>query len=918
MQTCEPESPHVAPGPTIPTYRPSSQSYKRTHYTISALAPRYQQCQSNEDDIRAHSSLRSSNGNSADGVHFLQAHTSLQGASQSTGAREMIKAGQKRLRLALRNKKGSDANSKTDNASHQLGMLQQEGYSSRTLPRRIDQKGSVGSTSISKSFSDLSFKSNSNAKRDVETMGRPWLEHPLERDTRSSNGSSQLSSLDLRDLASFVEAAVNFSPQSDDSIPPPYPASTGQPPNPALATTCAPERILRSDTSPISISGDPGSSINGDASRSKDELPASLQINVPSQSNTNGEHNRNQTSEQVNRREKSKKFARLSPPNSFADYKTASAPKSPVLKLFPDTTPPRVSSRGALHVPTARAPTPIRSFSPTSDSQRNATIAAVLESNGPGSNISSNSLPDIQEDVPGSPAEEQSTSMDPGRASDPRENSGPDVTQSTNPFSLPKDTIDAFPIPAPTRALPSVPQPAPLRINRSERSSLDQQAAQADPTRPGIEPAGLHNSVSKDSSQRNNNKYSYGRSSPHPNLLIGTRDPVFTQEAAAAKAPPAQCHRSSLGKTGRCREEKVRSLIMRDLAASRRPKSSSKNQITETQQSEAPKEQVSQLRRHDESRPPSQRQYQRKVSPGPSSAPPKSPPPPHPPRQPPSRRYCTSPSGQMGVTFENSVSALRPASNRHARVYRQSSVRSVESGNEKAVMDQDVHGQETPLPSSDDEGPDAEFYWNSSQRISGRCRRTKPAPLVIDEPASGGLPLKKHLSFSDVRPPTPPLNHRRRAPETTCLTHNSPHGQHYRSHDCHASESKSNTSLEGRVEHLERQNKILQAALFAALDVGVQQDLSSIFTSFSTTPTPPLTGSSVSSTTNIPTPDIPSEQPRRACHDILRYHPGSWAVKRDSFGSDYSAQTEELEEMIDEFDLDWISEHSSIMGKGSR
>jgi hypothetical protein len=59
----------------------------------------------------------------------------------------------------------------------------------------------------------------------VESIGQPWLEGTLERlNTRETEGI-RLSSLDLRDLTSLIEASLSES-QFEDVTPPPYQSST--------------------------------------------------------------------------------------------------------------------------------------------------------------------------------------------------------------------------------------------------------------------------------------------------------------------------------------------------------------------------------------------------------------------------------------------------------------------------------------------------------------------------------------------------------------------------------------------------------------------------------------------------------------------------------------------------------------------
>ncbi|KAL4870481.1 hypothetical protein BDV12DRAFT_58730 [Aspergillus spectabilis] len=910
-----------APGPTIPTYRPSSQSSKRT-YTMSALAPKYQEYLSMADDIHSTNKPKAqpSNENVTEIVRFLQTHSTTQGPSQSTGAKDMFKAGQRRLKLALRNKKGTESKTKGDDVSRQLAALQQQGSFPRSQYRRWGHKKSVASTaSSSKSVSDLSYQSNS--KRDVETIGRPWLENPIERrNAPGSKASSQVSSLDLRDLASFVEAHVNFS-SFDDSNLAPYEDPSEQHAKTAATATSAGERLLQSFVPPeIVRASTPNSELGHKSSR---ELPVSLRINGPTQLQISSENQKlgRQSSREL--QPNSASTATKPPSSSWStSSKGSSAPTTPILKLFPDTMSPRMSSKKALRIPPSRSPTPNRSLSPVPDSQSTTSLASVVEMDRRDARNSSSSLPKIQEDIPETCTREQPTyakhEQPSGVAAESLETEETQIRRLRHHSSLPPGAIDAFPIPAPARPLPIVPQPDSVESVGVRESLMIQQTASINSKRP--QPERLvsvppYINVSGPSSPENSMGSSRGRDSPFPRLMNGSVDP------ASIVPRPIQSRRGSLGKGTRSREDKVRSVIMRDLAASRHQKISSKDE-TETKSSEGKRANQLSLPNRGDSRL-AQRQYQRKISPGPSSPPPMSPPPSNPPRHTlQGRRYCTSPASTMAATIENFENLSRPSSNRNHRVYPRDGVKA-EVKPERESLEKDIDRPETPLPSSDDEGPVGDFYWNPPRKTQGRRRRGRPAPIVIDKPASDrGRSLKKHHATASREPPTPRI-HKRHNLEKTSHSHLSPNDhQTYDSQGYREPEPKPNPSLEGRIEHLERQNKILQAALLAALDVGVKQDLSSLLgasaVSLSTNATPPLTGRSFSSTTNTSTSEASSvEKDRHTRNEEGRYHPDSWAGSPDSFRRGHydseGAETRELEEMIDEFDLDWLSDRSSVM-----
>ncbi|KAL4997064.1 hypothetical protein BDV10DRAFT_195438 [Aspergillus recurvatus] len=888
---------------------------------MSALAPKYQQYLSMADDIQStDTKVRSDNENVREIVQFFQSHVPT--PAQSTGPKDMFKAGQRRLKLALRNKKGTDSKVKVEEASHQLAALQQQGSFPRSQYRKWGNKQSVASTaSSSKSATDLSYKSNS--KRDVEGIGRPWLEHPLEkRDEPGSKGSSQVSSLDLRDLASFVEAAVNFS-QADDSDPPPYQPLTEQYPKPTATAEPTTERMPQSDALSDSIVAAGGSGMEDTERKVSNELPIASRFDRSAQPWMPSERLSYETQPlelkpKRNGTVATKQFSSTSSTSS----KSSSAPTTPVLKLFPDVISPRTSSKQALRISTSRSSTPKHSLPSIQASQSTPTLPSVFESNDREFRTSCNSLPKIQEHVSDAHGTKQSSSAASER---PSANAGemlePGDSQAKHarrPSSLPPGAIDAFPIPAPVKPLPTVPEPNSRINNISEKTFSNQQAAQLNMSPPiaelpGSMPPGI--SISSPSSPADNDVASSGRDSPFPRLSRA-KEPVTTHNITEGPPVPIQPRCGSLGKAGRSREAKVRSLIIKDLARSRHLKSSSKGQIIDSQE-----DQSSQHRKSEESRSGALEQYQRMVSPGPSWPPPTSPPPSNPPRHTlQSRQYCTPPASAMAAAIESYEKLLSSTSNRKHHIYRKNSVRNVEmkakSSMEKKFPDQD----ETPLPSSDDEGPAGDFYWNPPRKTTGRRRRRRPAPIIVDKPVpERGRSIKKHLTTNSMGPATLQNYSRRSLGKTPQLHLSSYDHQTYDTHGYHGPEPKPNLSLEGRIEHLERQNKILQAALLAALDVGVKQDLSSLLgASVSSTTTPPLTGTSFSTITNTSTSEASSVgQDRRAQNGKVPYQPESWIASPDSFkkgnyDSD-GAETRDLEQMIDEFDLDWLSDRSSTM-----
>ncbi|RDW72649.1 uncharacterized protein DSM5745_07821 [Aspergillus mulundensis] len=897
-----------APSPTIPTYRPSSQSSKRT-YTLSALSPKYQQYLSMADDIHPLDRVQPDDENVTEIVHFLQTHVSP--PAQTNGPKDMIKAGQRRLRLALRNKKGADSKAKAEEASRQLAALQQQNNFRRSQYNKWGNKQSVGSSaSSSKSTTDLSYKSTS--KRDVEGIGRPWLDHPFHRrDEPGSKGSSHVSSLDLRDLASFVEAAVNFS-QSEDCEPPPY-----QPQYAAAASTI--ERMPHPNALPRSLAVASGPDVEDISRKTSDELFIAPRCNDSAQPSMSSERPNYETQPLGLKPKRSGPVApKLAPPPSS---RSSSAPTTPILKLFPDAATPRTSSRRDLRIPTSRSSTPKPPLPPVSTSQNTPLLPSVFESNNRELRNSSKSLPKIHEhasDAHGTKRPCPTASEQPSAIA--RERLDPadaEAKQARRPSSLPPGIMDAFPMPAPAKPLPTVPEPNSRLHGSSEQSALSKQKSKLDLSHhiaelPGSLPPGI--SISSPSSPDINNSASRGRDSPFPRI-VGTVD-ASTRETK----PPASPRRGSQGKAGRTREAKVRSLIMRDLAKSRHLKNLNKGQIDESQKEAG----SAQTRRNEDSQFKAQEQCQKMVLPGPSSPPLKAPQPSNPSRQViQNRRYCTPLATTMAAALESHENQRSSTSNRKHHVSRRSSALNLEAKSAREPVKQSILDQEeTPLPSSDDEGPAGDFYWNPPRKSTGR-RRRKPTPIIVDKPATErGRSMEKQQTTNSMSPTTL-HNYSRRGLAKKPQTHPSTKDhQTYERHNYHTPDPKPNSSLEGRVEHLERQNKILQAALLAALDVGVKQDLSSLLVATAASNvTPPLTGTSFSSGANTVSSEASSAgQERHPRNGKAPYQPESWiaspdSFKKDNYGSD-DVEAREIEQMIDEFDLDWLSDRSSILTRG--
>ncbi|PWY83531.1 hypothetical protein BO70DRAFT_428813 [Aspergillus heteromorphus CBS 117.55] len=905
----------VAPSPIVPTCRPSSQ-IPRSGYTAAAMSatPQPQPQPHTHDEMRSSESIDMRSDSVTDFVKFIEAPIPPNG---STGARDMIKAGQRRLRqLAQRPKKTTDPRVKAEEAARQLAALQEGGFLPSavhppvSLPRRSGHKKSLDSSrSSSRSISNLSFKSTS--RRDVEIIGQPWLTDPLEK-----KDSKQLSSVDLRQLTSLVESAVSLPPQLDDTSPPPY-----QPPTPAKD----PRRDMRHLTQPAApqdtvadITPGPDErhlaeekSISSADSQDQTELSERKEPSVLSSSENSSSEGKmpgqkNRLNPRPNASTKttelpiSTEAAKPLSSTSSASMQTSTSQPAPSLKLFPDTMPPRMSSKNAWRISNVRPLALNRPLPAAPDSKR-----ASIELNAERPKPADKPLPKEHSVARKAPESRHSTPMDTRKSgNDPMKGPVSEVfppkKSSRRPSSLPMGTIDAFPLPAPMRPLPSLPESTPA-ITICDRSAADKPA------------------------------------SPERLVLDGKNHPAAPVQAEPTTSDIASEPLVSFVRAGQSRAERVHALKMRDLSASRiylkdpeKPEEGGE-QVTQSEkysQETAPDRAQTIPPNHElESPTDGPRRYQRKVASEPPSPPPLSPPPSKPSRhlatQSIGRRYCSTPISSLTESVRDSDLFIQPLSETPSQEQWSSSTGSRDATAERASKEP-VNKSEMPIPSSDDDCTGGSTH-NRTQPTSGKRRRVKPEPLTLGEPSSRkGRTGKK---VSDYGFPLTPMD-----PRARMFDGASP--QSYRSHSTHNShDSRSSNhhhhqylhiiqSLEGRVAHLERHNKVLQAALLAALDVGMKENLESVLggsaTSLSTSSITPPTGRSFSSATNGSSLDGSVADDRKYARSRQQqppFRPTSWIAspessRRGSYDSDDSAHVRELEDMIEDFDFDWTSDKS--------
>ncbi|PLB49165.1 hypothetical protein P170DRAFT_176899 [Aspergillus steynii IBT 23096] len=889
----------VAPGPIVPTCRPSSQLSRRAYRSMSALSSGDPQRPETPDS-------RMRGENVPELVQLFQAqNSSPNGNIQASGARDFLKAGHRRLRqLAQRQKKPVDPKVKAEEASKQLLALQNAGFLPPPRPKRSEAKQSLDSTVSS---SNLSFKSSS--RRDVERIGQPWLDDPLEKmDTRGTK-DSQLSSIDIRDLTSLVEASVSFSHHEDGNFPPYQPMiesssiagdeythkqyDAGGPglqnkmlengelqkhETEAPPKTPSTEQAAGSDSKASSVAPDAGASDDSrqqsSTEQTRDSKPAECK-DAPVKSA------RNSTSSSVS---------------------TSSQTPAHTLKLFPDPMPPRVSSKGAWRISNGRPPNRPLPVTPENREIRPEDKPSTAKSGGDNQKLSSNNTPitkSYNNDSSGSSPDSLALphNLTELSAASPIHEKFPRPLTNRRPASLPLGAINAFPLPAPMRPLPSLPEPVPgIHAGRDKKKASGNRTSQT---------------KSNNSDPRSSGEIS-GTSSKetgvYPDALSGAKenkDPAAIMQNGASKTSPSKHSDSKeVVITGPSRAERVRALKMKDMSASRLYLKGGEKASKEDQSSKS-------SRSHTESsQPASGGSIDSRLSEANSLSPPLSPLLSKPLSFPVSKhisgkRSCSSPVYSSGSDKPTSL----PGSNRDSRVSRSSSAQSADVIHEDLPIGQSPPDRaESPLPSSEDECIGVSSHKDHQSRPHPSHRQTRPAPLSIGDHATQRARHSKKLLHESIGPSTPRT---RRSRGVEKLSPQSQFSQStFYSQDSRGSRHRAYAlNLEGRIAHLERQNTILQAALLAALDVGVKPNLEALLGGSSTS-SASGTGRTYSSTTNSSSVE---ELPRRSkTKEQSCYRQESWIAspgssRRDSYGSsDDSTNVRELEDMIEDFDFDWI------------
>lgn len=763
----------AAPSPIVPTARtrPPSKEKPLFFYDMPALARNLYSVANSEadskplrllgiisddvadghkkdDDVAADLIRRLQSQSPASASASASASTSslLTSTASGTGAREMFKAGHRRLRqLAQRQRKDIDSDARADEEARQLSALQREGLlpapavSDGGGPRRPRAKKESfdfpTTTAITPSCSNTSFQ-QSNSRRDVERIGQPWLGDPLERcmlDPLSSG--ERLSSLDLGDLASFMDTTTSLDSRLDDTKPQRSPA----------------QEI------PVEVASQHPATID-----SHEHAPQLLSETKPQAQTATSETPHSDLTEST---DKGKAHTNERAPRPSQN-----------LKLFPDSLPPRVSSKATWR--RSKCPPVSNGAQPAAAGSQHA-LPPLAEMPSPVLKQSDNKEP---RSAPASTGQFADTEEKP-------ENQDCDQKNPDRPSSLPMHAINSFPLPAPTRPLPALPESV---------SSTTAHTAKANPKKSGRaspSPLGFRAAV---------NPPPLRKGSPRSNSTELARPHPLVQHEPSSGSRVGDLV-AALDSTGAddSREENVR--------ASRCSGMSTHLQVT-SRSFEAPRPQEAPS--SNDSRETKRRSVEFNLHPVQKDAPPRSPSsassPPLFPSQPvrPSNWHPagrTLPSTQINPT---STPAPRPSS----QIRRSNSYREESRSEPKREL-----RSEYPIPSSDEEGIDLRTHNPGESHAQKKRRRTKPNRTSYhDSRLSHGSGIEK--------PAMDTLSPENASSSSSSSSHNfgssSPLSQYSQNAFHSHGNSHTLTTLKGRITQLERQNRILQAALLAALEVG--------------------------------------------------------------------------------------------------
>jgi hypothetical protein len=592
--------------------------------------------------------------------------------------------------------------------------------------------------------------------------------------------------------------------------------------------------------------------------------------------------------------------------------------------------PPRVSSKGAWRIPNNRVPGKDAPVPANTSGRQQIRAPASLKRKTDNLENSTKVSSECQGKSQRSYHSGKSSTTRPAKpcsepAMSPIHPEFPQLSNARRPASLPTGTIDSFPLPAPKRPLPSLPErPAALNTTRHRSTPVSKAATRINRNHSDAFPTTTSRNPLNAEDDRNTQ-------SALPRLKLAGKDTsAGGQGNSVEETPPYQP--DSFAKMEQKRAERARALKLRDVTASgidlRWSETSRSARNGDEINSPAPpksSEPGHELRTRDENIPRENVPIRKEPTSSAPLSPPLSPLPPPPPARaagelPFGRRYGGSPTEIMRASTESREPSL-PSSNRSSMLHRSNSMRSVSVIHELASEQNISNRAGSPLPSSDDECMDRGTFKYELLQASSGCRRTKVASR-----RSSDLCLNRHRGPNKSRIPdhvgllTPRRQRSRILEETSppSLDSPSPHHSPDPRHR-HDKAALALNSLEGRIEQLERQNRILQAALFAALDVGVKHNREALLGG-STTSLSASANSSGAERSSRSSTDRSSTLRGRAVVNGRQSHmkkslrrPESWIDSPgSSLRSDYQTDDSDsiigLEDMMEDLEVTWLSD----------
>ncbi|RJE24505.1 hypothetical protein PHISCL_03143 [Aspergillus sclerotialis] len=777
---------------------------------------------------------------------------------QNASASNIFKAGHRRLRqLTMRQKKDSDSKSKPDDSYRHLMSVQRGELPAVSKTKSSQLKGSFEPNLSHSRSLDTMF---TNSKSEVENIGQPWLEDTFERKDMEDQRAHRLSPLDLEEFTSMIKAAESSCTLGRDETPPSYEQSiqsrpsncSTQPPattenhNPAARSSGeSPYRsgFLDNDTAGTVQSGENGNSAQPSETTNVSSSHQQSEGNGHSRDDyfneitalpSEADHQHGSSAAEKSKQQSSENHGA----SGYAKRPSSSASiperTSQPLKLFPEPPPPRTSSRGMWKAQDSRRP----SLASSAASDERKCLPSVTEARS-GSPMPLGNVLSHKDPIP-----RPHTTTDTRQVAIPSKEHTKSDDKNGGPAFLPMEEINAFPLPAPNRPPPELPKAGSTKESHKNRIENFNKSVVPANTNPRY--LRQLSRLPSASGWKMLNENAARSSSPMPAACSGAlpvqRGSSAGQDGASQGASSDQ---PSMAVTPQSRAEKVRALRMKDISQ-RRQQLKTRNLHHEDSTPALPQaDSIAIERRNHDLKLDTGRRLQRIVAPAPTSPPPASPLPLDPPIRPPnadsySRRYRSSPSS-IKMPISRSA-ATSPDLGRSPQIKRSDSTRSASIchdiiSNEKKSFDY----SDSPIPSSDDEGRGTA---RSSRAFSSR--RARRSARRSDSSALRITPHTRKQLHSDFIPPLSP-----RSEATTKSPPQSPRSDYtFRSTEHSASVIQ---ALETRVANLERQNKILQAALTAALDASGHQMPDGLFNSlasFSGSKASPDTGRSVSSFTS--------------------------------------------------------------------